>query len=76
VDFLGSVGAEVVAGLVLASLAWLAARLRKSRKGIAEHLRGRFCRHSWRPIPTDLLGGGLKLVSQWRDECAKCGARR
>lgn len=74
-DFLGGVGVEVVAGLVLASLAWLAARLRKSRKEIAEQLRGRFCSHDWRPIPTD-LGGGLRLVSQWRDECAKCGARR
>jgi hypothetical protein len=62
---------------MVAGLVWLGARLRKSsiRKEIAEWLRPRICRHDWRPIPTD-LGGGLRLVTHWRDECAKCGERR
>lgn len=76
-DFLGGVGAEVVGGLIVAGLIALAAVLRSSpkRKGIEQNIRRRLCRHDWQLIQTD-LGGGLHLVTQWRDECAKCGARR
>lgn len=55
-DFMGGVGIEVVGGLIVASLAWLGAKLLRVRPKIADHLRGRLCRHVWRPIPTDLGG--------------------
>lgn len=76
-DFLSSVGVEVVAGLVVAGVLAALAVLRTSprRRAVERWLRPRICRHDWRPIETD-LGGGLRLVTQYREQCARCGSKR
>lgn len=76
-DFLGGVGVEVVSGLIVAAFlgAFAIARNSPKRKRVEGQLRQGLCRHSWKPIQTD-LGGGLHLVTQWQDECMKCGSRR
>lgn len=76
-DFVGDVGTEVAGGLLVAALVALGALVRSSpkRKDAERRLRRGLCSHDWQPIQTE-LGGGLRLVTQWQDECAKCGARR
>jgi len=74
---LGELGVEVAAGLIVAGLLALAAILRSHprRKRIESWIKPRICRHDWRAIETD-LGGGLILVTQYTEQCRKCGEKR
>ena len=75
-DFINGVAVEAVGGLIVVLVIALAGWLHASvSHGSSISKRFWPCRHDWRMIETD-LGGGLQLVTSYRDECRKCGARR
>ena len=74
---LEGIATGVLVALIVAAIIWAVRWIADgaNRERVERRFRKHFCRHDWRPIDTD-LGGGLKLVTQYADECQKCGQRR